>query len=355
MSAIAEFTIESLQFLDPNAEVVNELPNFAKQSDELIKMYRLMVLVRTFDTKAVALQRTGKMGTYAGITGQEAISVALGAAMQKDDVLAPSYRDYGAMLQRGVKMSDIFAYWGGDERGSRFNNPHDLPIAVPIASQCLHAAGVAVAFKYRKQPQVAFTICGDGGTSKGDFYEAINLAGDWQLPMVFVINNNQWAISVPRNAQTNAKTLAQKAIAAGIKGIQVDGNDIIAVRHAITDAAAKARDGGGPTVIEALTYRLCDHTTADDAKRYCPADELTKAWQIEPVARLRTYLTAIGAWSDEQEQQLLAECSEQVEQAVQEYMNLAPQKPESMFDSLYAELPSALEEQRQDLLENCSS
>lgn len=353
MNIVAKFEVSFNCFLDETGHIVQPLPDFAKDPQELLMMYRLMMLLRTFDNKAVTLQRTGKIGTYAGILGQEAVSVGLGAAMQPDDVLCPAYREYGAFLQRGGKMSDILSFWGGDERGSQFDNKADFPICVPIATQCLHAAGVAVAFKLRKQPHVAVTVLGDGGTSKGDFYEAMNLAGDWRLPVVFVINNNQWAISYPRSAQTATETLAQKAIAAGFTGLQVDGNDVIAVRDAVANALEIARTGGGPTLIEAITYRLCDHTTADDAKRYRENDEVDRAWQVEPLLRLRSYLESMHALNQTEDEKIQAECSMQVEQAVQEYLNKKPQAPESMFDYLYAKLPHDLKEQRQDLLENC--
>jgi pyruvate dehydrogenase E1 component alpha subunit len=353
VNIVAKFEVSFNCFLDETGHIVQPLPDFAKDPQELLMMYRLMMLLRTFDNKAVTLQRTGKIGTYAGILGQEAVSVGLGAAMQPDDVLCPAYREYGAFLQRGGKMSDILSFWGGDERGSQFDNKADFPICVPIATQCLHAAGVAVAFKLRKQPHVAVTVLGDGGTSKGDFYEAMNLAGDWRLPVVFVINNNQWAISYPRSAQTATETLAQKAIAAGFTGLQVDGNDVIAVRDAVANALEIARTGGGPTLIEAITYRLCDHTTADDAKRYRENDEVDRAWQVEPLLRLRSYLESMHALNQTEDEKIQAECSMQVEQAVQEYLNKKPQAPESMFDYLYAKLPHDLKEQRQDLLENC--
>lgn len=353
MKSVAKFEISYTQFLDPQGQVVQPLPAFAQDPQELLTLFRYMLLLRTFDAKAVTMQRTGKTGTYAGILGQEAISVAIGRAMQKDDVLCPAYREYGAFIQRGMRLSDIFSYWGGDERGSNFNNPGDFPICVPIATQCLHAAGVATAFKYRNEPRVAVSVIGDGGTSKGDFYEALNLAGDWKLPAVFVVNNNQWAISVPRKNQTATETLAQKAIAAGFTGLQVDGNDIIAVRHVLDEALHKARTGNGPTLIEAITYRLCDHTTADDAKRYRGKEEVDTAWQFEPLIRLRSYLQTISALTTEFEAAMQAECTAEVEQAVEEFMNKKPQSPEAMFDFHYAEWPANLAEQRAELLENC--
>ena len=235
-----------------------------------------MVLTRTFDKKAIALQRTGKMGTYAPINGQEAISTAIGHAMRPEDVFIPYYRDYAAQFQRGVKMSEILAFWGGDERGSQFAcNSEDLPICVPIASQCLHATGVAFAFQYRNQPRVAVVCIGEGGTSEGDFYEAMNVAGTWNLPVVFVVNNNQWAISVPRDKQTGTANHCSKSYSCWFYWHCKSMVMIFwLTRQIIGDAIEKARRGEGPTLIEALTYRLCDHTTADDATRYQPSEEV---------------------------------------------------------------------------------
>lgn len=351
LTSVIKFEIKYRQHLNEKGVLIGEAPAFVKNSAELIHMYKIMSLMRVFDAKAVALQRTGKMGTYAGILGQEAISVAIGAAMQQDDVFCPAYRDYGAFVQRGMKLSDVFAYWGGDERGNNFNNPHDFPICVPIGTQCLHAAGVATAFKLRKQKRAVVTTIGDGGTSQGDFYEAMNLAGDWNLPAVFVVNNNQWAISIPRSTQTRCTTIAQKAIAAGFEGVQVDGNDIIAMRVAMDEALEKARNGQGPTLIEAVTYRLCDHTTADDAKRYRDTKEVDEAWKKEPLIRIRAYLMKTGAWSEAQEQELLQQCAADVDQAVNDYTSAELQPPESMLDFLYETLPEAYETQRKELME----
>ena len=347
MTTVAQFDITFTQFLNEQGELVGKLPSFAEDHSALKDLYKTMVLTRTFDKKAIALQRTGKMGTYAPINGQEAISTAIGHAMKPDDVFVPYYRDYAAQLQRGVKMSEILAFWGGDERGSNFSgNSQDLPICVPIASQCLHAAGVAFAFKYRNQNRVAVVCIGEGGTSEGDFYEAMNVAGTWKLPVVFVVNNNQWAISVPRDKQTSTQTIAQKAIAAGFKGLQIDGNDVLATRQIIGEAIEKARRGEGPTLIEALTYRLCDHTTADDATRYQPSEEVEHAKPKEPIARFKHFLMAQKLWSSDEEEQLVMECSEKVEQAVDEYLSTTPQSIGSIFDYHYAELPEYLVEQR---------
>jgi pyruvate dehydrogenase E1 component alpha subunit len=187
---------------------------------------------------------------------------------------------------------------------------------------------------------------GDGATSKGDFYEGLNAAGAWQLPLVLLVTNNQWAISVPRRLQSHAQTLAQKAISAGVEGLQIDGNDVIAVRHAVDEALARARAGKGPTLIEALTYRLSDHTTADDATRYRSPDELAEAWKQEPLLRLRSYLTSCGAWDKAREDELLRECNDEVQAAAQAYLDTPAPGPEQMFDHLYARLPAALQRQR---------
>jgi len=344
---VAHFEILYTQLLNSEGELCGPLPKFADDQATLIELYRQMVRVRLFDKKAIALQRTGKMGTYAPINGQEAISTAIGHAMLPEDVFIPYYRDYAAQFQRGVKMSEILSYWGGDERGSQYAcNSEDLPICVPIASQCLHAAGVAFAFKHRQQARVAVVCIGDGGTSEGDFYEAINVAGVWKLPVVFVVNNNRWAISVNLDQQTAAKTIAQKAIAAGFEGRQVDGNDILATRQIIGEAIEKARRGEGPTLIEALTYRLSDHTTADDATRYQPKEEVTDASSKEPIRRFRHFLHQQQIWDETKEKKLLESCTEEVQQAVDEYLNKTPQPITSIFDYHYAELPDYFIEQR---------
>lgn len=352
-SILSDIKIPYTQFINAKAEIVNTLPERTKDTSLLLKLYQTMSLVRTFDTKAIALQRTGKLGTYASSLGQEAISTAVGAAMHADDVLCPYYREYGAMLQRGVQMSEIYSYWGGSEAGNHYaDQAHDLPISVPIGTQSLHAVGVARAIQIKKQNKVAVCFIGDGGTSKGDFYEALNMAAIWNSPVVFIINNNQWAISVSREQQSHAQTLAQKAIAAGFTGEQVDGNDVIAVHHVVSEAIERARSGKGPQLIEAITYRLCDHTTADDASRYRPDDEVKKAWEAEPISRLRQYMIAQGIWDQQKEKEMHNECVAQVDAAVQTYLNTPLQDLNSIFDYLYETLPKPLEEQRQMLMEN---
>ncbi|MSQ73898.1 MAG: pyruvate dehydrogenase (acetyl-transferring) E1 component subunit alpha [Betaproteobacteria bacterium] len=347
MNLAARFDSHYSRFLDDNGKPLLPLPTLALDPAALVALYRWMTLIRAYDAKAIALQRTGQLGTFASMLGQEAIQAGIGSAMAPDDVLLTTYREQGALLMRGVTMQELFLYWSGDERGSDFSGARgDFPICVTIAAHAAHAVGVAYAFKFKREPRVAVCALGDGATSKGDFYEGINAAGAWKLPLIFFVSNNQWAISVPRSMQTAAQTLAQKAVAAGIEGVQVDGNDLIAVRHAMDMALAKARGGDGPTLIEALTYRLSDHTTADDASRYRSADDVAAAWKREPIARLRAYLIDCSAWDKAREDELFRQCTERVQAAVQAYLNEPPPAAGRMFDHLYATLPAALAKQR---------
>ena len=355
MTEAARFVIGHVGFLDPLGKPLQDMPSDL-DLQALVDCYRAMVRLRRFDAKAVALQRTGRLGTYAVSLGQEAIPIGVASVMRAEDVLIPSYRDGGALAWRGVGLHELLLYWGGDERGSDFaESRQDFPFSIPVASHCLHAVGVAYAIKLRREPKVAVCMIGDGATSNGAFYEAINCAGVWNVPAVFVISNNQWAISVPRSAQTSAETLAQKAIAAGMPGVQVDGNDLIAVRHATSEAIDRARNGGGPSLIEALTYRLSDHTTADDASRYRTADMVEAARAIEPVTRLRAFLTASGHWDDREEQDLVEAVDREIDEAVDRYLATPTVPPTAMFDHLYAELPLVLKSQREATASDTSS
>ena len=348
MSLVATYEIEYLQYLGADGRLLGEeLPEFARDRRALVELLRQMLYIRTFDTKAVALQRTGKLGTYASCLGHEATHIGIGSAMQYDDVFAPSYREYGAQIMRGVRPRDILMYWGGDERGNDFAGPpHDYPWCVPIATQCLHAAGAALSFKLRRQPHIAVSTCGDGGSSKTDFYAALNSAGAYELPLVLGVINNGWAISVPRSAQTGAQTLAQKGLAGGLHCLQVDGNDLIAVLEGMRRASERARKGQGGTVIEFVTYRLSDHTTADDARRYRDDAEVKAGWEREPMTRLRTWLTAQGAWSEADEAAWKEDCGARVDEEVNAYLNTPVQPVEAMFDYLYADPPPELLQQR---------
>lgn len=341
------------RFIDHRGKLVNPLPEWADLTT-LKGFYCDMVLTRTYDNKAVALQRTGKLGTYPSHLGSEAIGIAVGRALKKSDVFIPYYRDLPALWARGIGMEKNLQYWGGDERGSDFSpddaHCRDLPFCVPIATQCTHAVGVAAALKIQGNHQVALVTCGDGATSKGDFLESLNCAGAWNIPLVFVINNNQWAISVPRSIQCGAELLSDKAKGAGIEGITVDGNDVVAVFDIVTKSLDHARKGKGATLIEAVSYRLSDHTTADDASRYRSDDELQQAWEYEPVRRLKTFLIEQGIWSEQDDLNWLTHCKEVIEKVVEKYLNTTPQAPETAFDFLYEELSEDLLSQRDTII-----
>lgn len=348
MTVAATFEIEYLQYLGQDGRPVADLPEAFGDPEALLPLFREMLFVRTFDSKSIALQRTGKLGTYASCLGHEATHIGIGAAMRPEDVFAPSYREYGAQFMRGVQPREVLMYWGGDERGNDFQGPrHDFPWCVPISTQCLHAAGAALAFKLRGEPRVAVTCCGDGGSSKTDTYAAINSAGAYGLPFVQCIINNGWAISVPRKAQTGAPTLAQKGLAGGLHCLQVDGNDLIAVLEGMRRAMERARGGGGGSVIEFLTYRLHDHTTADDARRYRDEAEVKAAWERDPIARLRTWLTAQKLWDEDQEMAWAGECAGRVDTEINAYLESKVQPVEAMFDYLYADPPAELLAQRE--------
>ncbi|KHT64313.1 ABC transporter permease [Photobacterium gaetbulicola] len=342
------------RFIDHHGKLVNPLPEWADLMT-LKGFYCDMVLTRTYDNKAVALQRTGKLGTYPSHLGSEAIGIAIGRALKKTDVFIPYYRDLPAMWARGIGMEKNLQYWGGDERGSDFSpdgeHCRDLPFCVPIATQCTHAVGVAAALKIQGNHHVALVTCGDGATSKGDFLESLNCAGAWNIPLVFVINNNQWAISVPRSIQCGAELLSDKAKGAGIEGITVDGNDVVAMFDVIAKSLEHARKGKGATLIEAVSYRLSDHTTADDASRYRSEDELQQAWEFEPIKRLKSFLIEQGAWSEQDDINWQVHCKEVIEKVVDNYLGITPQAPESAFDFLYEQLSEDLLNQR-DLIIN---
>ena len=347
----ASFDIKCTRYLDEGGKPISTLPPDTRDPAILMALYRALVRTRAFDAKAIALQRTGRLGTYASSIGQEAVSVGVASAMRTDDVFVPSFREHGGQLWRGVTPTELFQYWGGDERGNSFAKaPHDFPNCVPVGSHAPHAAGVAMAIKLRREPRVVVCVFGDGATSKGDVYEAMNFAGVWKLPVVFVISNNQWAISVPLKQQSAAQTLAQKAIAAGLPGEQVDGNDIIAMRAITTTALERARTGEGPAVIEALTYRLGDHTTSDDASRYRKDADVSPHWQREPVRRLHQYLINMGFWSKDQDDRLLKELGAEIDAAADAYLATPAPDPSIVFDYTYQKLPADLFAQRQAAL-----
>ncbi len=347
---IETFSVERLQILDEEGNCDEPLlpPLDCAQLKEI---YEWMVLARTFDEKAFKLQREGRLGTYASILGQEAAQVGSAYALQRSDWMFPAFREPGASFVRGLRLRMIFQYWAGDERGSQIPpGQNDFPITIPVATQIPIAVGVAMAAKARGDPIAVMCYMGDGATSKGDFHEGLNFAGVFAAPIVFVCQNNQWAISVPRSRQSAAKTLAQKALAYGFPGIQVDGNDVLAVYQATHEALTRARAGAGPTLIECGTYRLADHTTADDASRYRSREEVERWRQKDPIERFRKYLQRLGVWNPSYDQTVRSQAKAKVESAVQEEESGPPSDPLDMFRFTYQDLPVHLKEQMDSFL-----
>ena len=342
---IESFSVEWLQILDEDGNCDEELRQ-SLDNEQVKKLYEWMVLARTFDEKAYKLQREGRLGTYASILGQEAAQIGSAYALRPSDWMFPAFREPGASFVRGLPMWMIFQYWAGDERGSQIPKElNDFPITIPVATQIPIAVGVALAAKTKGDAIAVMAYMGDGATSKGDFHEGLNFAGVFSAPVVFVCQNNQWAISVPRRRQTASKTLAQKAIAYGFPGLQVDGNDVFAVYRAANEALTRARDGKGPTLIECLTYRLSDHTTADDSSRYRSRDEVEQWKSKDPIERLSKHMEKQGLWSKSYDQEVRSKAKEKVESAVREEENFPAPDPLDMFRFTYQDLPVDLREQ----------
>lgn len=348
-TTLKNFSVEWLQVLDEKGEIDADLLSATEQFTEktLKSFYESMVLIRAIDEKALNLQRTGRMGTYASVQGQEAIQVGCAAALEPSDWFFPAFRETGLSVLRGAPIKTIYQYWSGDERGNMApEGQHDFPVSIPVGTHIPHAVGAAWAAKYKKDPIAVLTTFGDGATSKGDFHEGVNFAGVFKLPVVFVCQNNQWAISVPLSRQTASATIAQKAIAYGFEGIQVDGNDVLAVYVMVKKALAKARCGGGPTLIECLTYRLSDHTTADDASRY-RSNEDVAIWRAkDPMVRLKAHIQKAFAWSEADETALKIEMDGRVAAAVEAFESAGPLNPLDMFDTLFESLSPELLRQR---------
>ncbi|MBM4107753.1 MAG: pyruvate dehydrogenase (acetyl-transferring) E1 component subunit alpha [Phycisphaerae bacterium] len=350
-------TIDYLQILDEHGVLDERLfkgdDGKPLLADETVReLYDFMVLNRIFDETAFKLQRSGRMGTYPQNKGQEAAAIGSGHALRKGvDWLVPCYRENSALFMHGLPMHSILLHWMGDERGNQIpEGVNCTPICIPIGTQMLHATGLAWAFKLRKEDRVVATYFGDGATSEGDFHEAMNFAGTFQVPLIFFCQNNQWAISVPRDVQTASETIAQKAIGYGMPTIQVDGNDLFAVYKATKDAMARARGGGGPSFIEAVTYRLADHTTADDARRYRDPKEV-EAWQSkDPMIRLRKYLADRNLWSDEDQRQAEERARARTAEVIKTAETIEKPSRDDIFDYVFgAPLPPELDRQKQTM------
>lgn len=348
---IEKFAIPRLEVLDEHGNLDERLEP-ALSEEQLIGMYRAMLLARAGDDRMLKLQRQGRIGTFGPATGQEASVVGPAFAMSENDWFVGSFRELGGRLKLGEALADQLTYYNGFEEGTvrPGGNGRLLPISVIVGSQTLHAVGIAYAMKYRGEKAAVLVFLGDGATSEGDFHEAMNFAAVWQVPVVFICQNNQWAISVPRAKQTKANTIAQKAIAYQMPGIQVDGNDILAMYRATKEALERAYEGGGPTLIEAVTYRLTMHTTADDPKKYRTDEEVEQWLAREPLIRFRKYLENKGIWSEEKQSALDEEIKQEVEAAVQAFEAHTDFKPDAPFDHVFGTKHESIEEQRREFL-----
>jgi len=328
---IESINVKRLDILDEKGNADESLMPSLSDADIKI-MYELLVLSRTFDHQALNLQREGRIGSYAPILGQEASQIGSAFALEKTDWIFPSFREIGVYITMGYPLHMLFQYWSGDERGVKIPEKLNIfPVCVPVGTQVPHAAGAAMAIKYKNEKRAVAAYFGDGGTSEGDFHEGMNMAGVFKLPVVFICQNNHWAISVPREKQTASKTIAQKAFAYGFEGIQVDGNDIFAVYKATKYALDKAKKGEGPTLIECFTYRMSDHTTADDASRY-RTKEIVEAWKLkDPILRLKLFMEKKGLWTEQYQREIENRAKEMVDEAVKKEEAIEHPEPRDMF------------------------
>jgi pyruvate dehydrogenase E1 component alpha subunit len=342
--------VESLSILGADGTLDEGLEPRIPESD-LKRLYRAMLLTRRFDERCLHLQRQGRIGTYGPSKGQEATPLGVAYVLHEDDWLVPSYRELSAYLWRGWPLERILCYWGGHEIGCAVpEGINDLPVCVPIASQCQYAMGIAWGCKLRNDQTVCACFVGDGGTSQGDFHEAMNFATVYSVPLIMIVQNNHWAISLPPHKQTASQTLAQKAVAYGLDAMQIDGNDILAVIAATREAVEKARTGGGPSLIEAVTYRLAMHTTADDPKKY-RSDEEVAEWEArDPLPRFRDYLRKKKLLNEESERVIAEEIRGEIDRAVEKYEQYH-QDPYDLFKFMYAAMTPELQRQMAELKE----
>lgn len=311
---------------------------------ELREVYRQMVLARKFDEKAFKLQRRGDISTYAPHKGQEAAQVGAVYAMDDQDWMVPSFRETAAYIARGASLDNLFRRWMGDANGQA-GLENDLPVAIPVGSQNPHAAGIGMAMEKRGDGNAVVAFTGDGSTSEGDFHEALNFSGVSGAHTVFLVQNNRYAISLPVERQTNSETLAQKALAYGITGLQVDGNDVLAVIKAVSEALEKARKGE-PVLLEAETYRLADHTTSDDSTRYRDEEEVEEWKKRDPVKRFREWLEENGVWNDELED-YGSKAEEKVQEAAEKAIEQDDPDIEELFEYVYRDSPGMLEKEKE--------
>jgi pyruvate dehydrogenase E1 component alpha subunit len=340
---------EMLQILDEKGQVKPDLEPKLEDPD-LKRIYSLMVMTRAADQKALKLQRQGRMGTFAPSLGQEACQVGSAFAVQKKDWVLPYFRDLGTFMTLGLPLKNYYLYWMGNEAGMHIPPELNLlTISVPVSTHLPHAVGIAMAAKIKKQEAAVVAYFGDGATSQGDFNEALNFAGALKTPNVFICVNNQYAISLPVSKQTAATTLAQKAIAFGFAGIRVDGNDVLAMYAATKEALEKARSGGEPTLIEAFTYRMGDHTTSDDASRYRTKNEVEEWAKKDPIERYKLYLKNKGIWDEVFESRAQKEADDLVSQAVEQAENTPPPSLDDLFIYTYKNMTDDLTQELNEL------
>jgi pyruvate dehydrogenase E1 component alpha subunit len=340
--------VDYLSILNETGTVDKKLePDISE--DLLLSMYEAMVMGRRFDERMLNLQRQGRIGTFPPITGQEAAQLGTVVHLRQSDWFVPSFREMAAEIWRGKTLETFLLYYAGYNEGVHIPpDQNNLPLCVPVGSQMIHAVGLAWGIHYHKKDDVAMTWFGDGATSEGDFHEAMNFAGVFKLPVIFVCQNNHWAISVPLSKQTRSKTLAQKAIAYGFPGIQVDGNDVLAVYAAAKEAVERARAGDGPTMIECVTYRMMMHTTADDPKRYRSESEVEGWREKDPINRFEKYLIHKNLLDQNKINSVNQKIVEKIQQAVDkaEIKMKELGDPLDMFNYAYAQLPPHLEAQK---------
>ncbi len=339
--------IKKISILDEHANFDEKLGDGLISNDDLVRLYGAMVACRHLDEVAFRLQRSGRMGTYPQNMGQEATSLGAAFVLRPDDWMVTCYRENCGLFWRGVPMEGILLHWMGDERGNAMPKPHWVtPIYVPLGTQMLHAAGLTLAAKYRGVDRIACTFFGDGAASEGDFHEACNFASNLEIPVVFVCQNNFWAISTPSKINSAAPTFAQRGLSYGMPCVQVDGNDIFATVYAMKQATEYTRKHGKPYFVEMVTYRLGDHTTADDAKRYRDADEVESWRRKDPIIRLNAHLKNLRIWDDEKEAALRSKVEQDIADAVARAENISPPERTDPFDSMYADVPADLILQR---------
>jgi len=321
-------------------------------TDDMITMYRLMNLTRIWNDKALSLQRQGRLGTMGSVRGQEASNVGMALPLQSNDWFVPAFREYGALFALGIPLRDQLMFWGGDERGARIpENVRVTPTSIIVASHLPHAVGIALAAKLKGEKSVALSSSGDGSTSEGDFHEALNMAAVYKAPVVFVIQNNHWAISLPFSKQTATATISEKAAAYAIEGVRVDGNDVFAVYTTVKKYIELARKNHTPALIELVTYRMGDHTTADDATRYRAPEALVEWGKKDPIDRLKIYLMNSRDWTEENDKKIIEQCTREVDDAVKEYEAVEPADPADMFKYIYKEMPWHLKEAIEEVRE----